>query len=310
VYLVCFACQGGLSLVASQRSGKRFGEDWWLKKSELLCLKQQLKKGDVAMEKKTLKRRQGRECKRSCKSLRRKDFTLIELLVVIAIIAILAGMLLPALSKAKDVSKGALCVGNLKQIGLAILSYADDNKGYIPLSRTERVDLYSTAGLWMEFLVWNGYFGNPDTYTSSKFPKVFECPKLAIDNPNWKQGGYGAPQCSAYDILPLTNNGVRIIKPTATTTEGYACIYGAKDPSKSPYILDEGTVSGTGTISPCIGAYYTNYSSGRNDRAHLRHQNKANGWFLDGHVQSSSYEDLKALGFNQAWGMNYSNLYN
>ncbi|MFA6568012.1 MAG: prepilin-type N-terminal cleavage/methylation domain-containing protein [Victivallales bacterium] len=62
----------------------------------------------------------------------RNAFTLIELLIVIAIIAILAGMLLPALNKAKLVAKKAVCTNNLKQVILATLQYGSDFDGVVP----------------------------------------------------------------------------------------------------------------------------------------------------------------------------------
>src|ERR1019366_9061127 len=82
---------------------------------------------------------------RSMVRTRKLAFTLVELLVVIAIIALLAALLLPALSHARDRSKQIGCLSNQRQLYIVFASYAGDNNRYLP----------NAAGIWQ--VIWSGW---------------------------------------------------------------------------------------------------------------------------------------------------------
>jgi prepilin-type N-terminal cleavage/methylation domain-containing protein len=117
----------------------------------------------------------------SCRTGSRGGFTLIELLVVVAIIAILAALLLPTLSAAREKARRAVCINNLRQLNLTMHLYADDNNQKLPNGNRNPVYLGTTKLSQFQHVSWisdDTYKSWRDyglTYKSMICPNVFRC---------------------------------------------------------------------------------------------------------------------------------------
>lgn len=217
---------------------------------------------------------------------RRSAFTLVELLVVIGIIAVLVAILLPALARARQQAMSAQCLSNLRQIGMALTMYANDNHSVIPMATING----SGVPRWHQLLQGVDNTGTLIGNVYIQNTQILSCPRARPEKP----GTYGMFN-NDFVKKKLPRYGPEMFYNGTSGSPTFKGIFLTRTPTPSDYLL----VGCTSWYNTALSTFFIDQGSyswisyggdigsgGQFAGLWAAHMNQVNAVFADGHAES------------------------